>query len=273
MTNPAAGRERSQDPRQALVHHVLRRTLASIVTLLTAGIVAVAAAPSASAQSDGVYSVPYSGTLFYHSHAGQYHQPINYQEWVDLGRPTPRPAPTSFVKYPWSSTIYAVTFFDSASYQWEWKKLTYAEWSRAGKPTPRSAGWIEGSFYYQWGTNSSEVFVYLDEETHKLTFNQWTAAGSPTPEVLSDAGFFKLTWNSTIVYYDSIANQDVYSVTPAWWKSEGSPTPRSARMLPGDEVCSTSGSPSLYYRGWSYSGWLTLDQWRAAGSPAPTCTV
>jgi len=255
------------------VHHVLRRALASILALGTAGAVAVAAAPSASAQSDGVYSVPYSSALYYHSHTGQYHQPLNFQEWVDLGRPAPKPVPTDFVKYPWSSNIYAVSFFDNASTQWEWKKLTFAEWSKAGKPTPRTAGHIEGSYYYKWGTNSSEVFVYLDDESHKLTLNQWKAAGSPVPDVLSDSGFYKLSWDSTIVFYDSIANQDVYSVTYEWWKSEGSPTPKSARMLPGDEVCTMSGTQDLFYNGWSYGGVLTYNQWRAAGFPSPTCTV
>ncbi|MFE6236712.1 hypothetical protein [Cellulosimicrobium sp. NPDC057862] len=249
---------------------ILRRTLASVLALLTSGTIALVTASPAAAQPDGFYSVPYSGTVYrhYHDDAWGFHYPVTFQEWVDAGRPTPRAVPTSFVKYPWSSTIYAVSFFDNASDQWEWRKVTFSEWSRAGKPAPRTAGWIEGSTYHQWAT-SSEVFVELDGQVHRLTFNQWKAAGSPSPRVQADSGFMKLSWNSSIAYMLSIGGGQGYPVNLAEWRAEGSPTPKTQRMLPGDYVCSYSWTDELWYDGSSYYGALSYEQWKAAGFPSP----
>ncbi|MGN7703167.1 hypothetical protein [Cellulosimicrobium sp. 22601] len=252
------------------MHQRTRRALATLLALVTGGALALVSASPAAAQPDGFYSVPYSGTIFQHYHDDAYgfHYPVTYQEWLDAGRPTPRPVPTDFVKYPWSADIYAVSFFDKASTQWEWKKLTFAEWSRAGKPAPRVAGWIEGSTYHQWAT-SPEIFVELDGQVHKLTFNQWKAAGSPSPEVLGDAGFMKLTWDSSIAYMFSIGGGQGYPVNYAEWRAEGSPTPKAQRMLPGDYVCSYSWTNALWYVGNSFYGQLSYQQWQAAGFPHP----
>jgi len=253
------------------MHRRTRRALAALLALVTSGTLTLVTAAPATAQPDGFYSVPYSGTIYrhYHDDAYGFHYAITYQEWLDAGRPSPRRVPTEFVKYPWSADIYAVSFFDTPSDQWEWKKLTFAEWSRAGKPVPRTAGWIEGSRYYQWAT-SSEIFVELDGQVHKLTFNQWKAAGSPSPYYQADQGFMKLTWDSSIAYMYSIGGGSGYRVNYAEWRAEGSPTPKVQRMLPGDYVCSFLGSDDLLYIGSSFTDWLSYQQWKSAGFPAPT---
>ena len=70
----------------------------------------MAAAPSA------CYFVPYSDALIRHSHysdGDSYTYDADYSQWASDGFPTPVPAPVSYVKYPWSTSIYAVSFFEN----------------------------------------------------------------------------------------------------------------------------------------------------------------
>ncbi len=83
---------------------------------------------------------------------------LSFAEWQALGFPTPLPAPTDYVKYPWSPTLYAVTFFGQEESRWVWKELTFVDWQRAGTRAPRNAGWIKGSVYYQWA-GTPELWV------------------------------------------------------------------------------------------------------------------
>jgi hypothetical protein len=77
--------------------------------------------------------------------------PLSYERWANYYKfKTPAPASTDFVKYPWSDTVYAVTFWPGGENFWQWTQISFQQWQTAGYPTPRNAGWIKGSYDYQW---------------------------------------------------------------------------------------------------------------------------
>ena len=85
------------------------------------------------------------------------------------------------MKYPWSPTIYAVTFWPSNPL-WGWKKLDYRLWERAGYPVPRDAGWIYGTAFWKRAGSPAVYADAPDGTTHELTYAEWAAAGYPKPE-------------------------------------------------------------------------------------------
>ncbi len=106
---------------------------------------------------------------------------LTYAQWQAAGFPNPRFGPTDYVKYPWSPTIYAVTFWPKT---WQWDRLSYAQWQRAGFPGARVAGWIEGSVVYK-STASPNIFVRgEDSSVHQLTYAEWAAMGFRTPQIV-----------------------------------------------------------------------------------------
>lgn len=115
-------------------------------------------APTPPASSTTLYLTKYDGTIWTVSNWSA--TPITYPQWRDeYAFQAPVAAPTNYVRYTWSPTLYAVTFWPgSDSSQWTWHRLTYVEWQHAGSPNARAAGYITGSSYYQWSTGS-DVFV------------------------------------------------------------------------------------------------------------------
>ena len=221
--------------------------------------------PPASALSDGWYSVPHSPQLYVHAHYGSGPGYTFYGDgtaWRNAGYPTPRPAPTAYVKYTWSSSIYGVTFWDDG---WEWTRLSGQQWARAGYPSPYTAGWILGTDIYQFPT-SPELFAEIDGTVHKLTGAEWAAMEYRQPRMESD-GFMKLSWDSNIAMM--VTPTLGYPIDYSEWAAEGFPTPEVRAMLPGDSVCQFPGSPDLLYEGSSFYGELTYAQWAAAGFPQP----
>lgn len=238
-----------------------------------AGLFAGAApAPTASAEliQDGVYSVSYTGDLFLVDNESDGVYQLTYADWRDLGFPAPQRIGTDWVKYPWSPTIYAVTFFGTDRSEWLWDQVTYDEWRRAGFPAARSAGWIEGSEYYKWGT-ADELFVAgPDDSTHKLTGRQWADAGYPAPEDVANQGFIKYSWNPTIVFMNDLAGGQGQAISYAEWRDEDFPTPRTVTRVTGDQVYQNYGSADIWYAGPGLNKRLTAAEWRAMGSPTPT---
>ena len=85
------------------------------------------------------------------------------------------------VKYSWSPTLYAATFWPGDP-TLQWETLDYLRWSAAGFPAPRIAGWIYGTMYWQ---NPGVATIYAqtpDGVVHALTYQEWAAAGFPKPE-------------------------------------------------------------------------------------------
>ena len=187
--------------------------LASALTviLLTLGLLTTAT-PAQAYQQTGFYSVPYSGTLYYHS--TPYTFPASYATWQNAGFPKPIPAPTDYVKYPWAPAIYAVSYFeggwvDSGYRQPEYRtnqgfqklswsntisqmwslttgggyRLTYADWAAEGFPSPQLVARYPGDRFCTYSWRSSSIITYDGRfEYRDINFNEWQAAGSPTPE-------------------------------------------------------------------------------------------
>lgn len=250
-----------------------RRASALVATLLAAAAAAVVVTPGAAAAPSTYYSVPYSDVLirhFHYSDGTSTSYEASYEQWARDGRPTPSGAPVQYVKYPWSSAIYAVSFFDGDRESWYWEQLTYDQWRRAGSPAAVSAGWIEGSQYYRWAS-SDELFVEApDGSVHKLTSAEWAASGFYPPTTRWSQGFYKYSWSGSIGYLYDTRSGDGYPISYEDWRAEGFPTPQTVNGVVGQDVYKFSFSPQLYLDSailWSHP--LTGAQWAALGRPAP----
>lgn len=197
--------------------------------------------------------------------------PLSYAKWTTVYKQQqPTPASTDFVKYPWSPTIYAVTFWPGGESAWMWTRLSYPQWQTAGKPFPRIAGWIKGSYYYQWRT-SSEIFVEgEDGVNHKLTYPEWQASGLRPFEHRSAEGFLKLTWAPEIARMSNVTNGAGRPLGYAEWQAEAFPTPSAVQRIQGDQFYKDHGSPTVYYAGPGMNRAVNFAEWQAAGSPTPT---
>lgn len=214
------------------------------------------------------YITAYDGTI-YAVRDGAF-RALSYSEWTALGSPRPEPAPTDYVRYAWSSTISAVTFFGSARNQWVWKHVSYGEWSRAGRPAPRNAGWIKDSSFYQWAT-SDQIFVQdVGGVRHALSYNEWRDSGFEPFERRSNVGFIKLTWDGSIAYIEDLQNgRSARAVGYEEWRSNDFPRPLTASRFTGDQVYRDYGSSDIWYAGPTVNRRINGQEWAAMGNPAP----
>jgi len=248
-----------------------RLLLSSLVVALVGGAIV---APGASALPSGYYSVPYSDVLISHYHfpdGSTVSYDASYEDWSRDGFPTPSRAPVSYVKYPWSPSIYAVSFFDSGREDWYWTQLTYEQWQRAGAPRAQNAGWIEGSSFYRWAS-SAELFVEgPDGSIHKLTHGEWADSGFYPPTTQWSSGFYKYPWSSSIGYLYDTRSGAGWQISYAEWRNEGFPTPQTVSHVVGEEVWKSRYSPQLYLDSPIVGLWhpLTGPQWAALGYPSP----
>lgn len=197
--------------------------------------------------------------------------PLSYEKWRDVYRyKAPTPASTDFVKYAWSSTVYAVTFWPGGENKWMWTPLSFPQWQTAGYPAPRNAGWIKGSYYYKWGT-SAEIFVEgADGVNHKLTYAEWAAAGFRDFVDRADEGFVKLSWAPEFGRMSSLGTGAGRPMAYAEWQEEAFPTPRASQRIIGDTFYAFCGSSTIWYAGPGMNRPVTYREWQAAGAPAPT---
>lgn len=248
-----------------------RRAVTALLAPALAAVLILAGAGPASARVDrtGVYSLSYSSDLVYASTACDCFYTLDYADWRDLGFPAARRASSDFVKYPWSPSIYAVTYFGPDRDDWMWEKIEYDEWTRAGKPAPRIAGWIEGSYYYRLELNSDLFVLAPDGTRHRLTPQEWAAAGYPAPEVRRNEGLVKLSWSGDILMLTDVAAGQGYKLSYGDWRDLSFPTPMSVTRISGDRVFRYASSPDIYYQGAGITVKLTGAQWAAMGFPSP----
>lgn len=250
---------------------VLKRLTAALLAALTIATIFAAGTTSASArvQYNGVYSLSYTDTLIYSSTRCDCFYPIDYDGWVSLGRPEPTRIGTDFVKYPWSATIYAVTFFGPDQADWLWSDVTYSEWRKAGFPQARNAGWIEGSTFYKYELNADILVTAPDGSTHALTGREWRDAGYPAPEVIYNQGYIRPSWTSDILFQYDAQRGSGYPISYGEWRDDGFPTPKVVNRIPNDRVYKYSWSGTIYYEGGGLHRQLTLQEWQRMGSPRP----
>jgi hypothetical protein len=197
--------------------------------------------------------------------------PLSYERWANYYKfKTPTPASTDFVKYPWSDTVYAVTFWPGGENFWQWTPISYQQWQTAGYPTPRNAGWIKGSYYYQWGS-SSEIFVEgADGVNHKLSYQEWADSGFRPYDQRSNEGYLKLTWAPEFARMSNLSTGAGRPMGYNEWRDEAFPTPRGLQRIPGDTFYRDCSSSTIMYAGPGMNRPVSLQEWQAAGSPSPT---
>ncbi|PWD52123.1 hypothetical protein C8046_17220 [Serinibacter arcticus] len=236
--------------------------------LLTAAVAALAVALTilvpgrAEAVGDGTYTTRYDGTIY--SVAAGNARALGYDEWVAAGRPTPTPAPTIHVSYPWSSTIYASTWWGASSTQ---RTLTYDEWVRAGRPAPSTTGWVPGSYVYTWATSPDVGLVAPDGGYRWLTAGEWAATGHVAP-VRRSEGFAKLSWSSEIAYMTNVGAGQGRPIGYATWARENFPRPLAVQRFAGDQFYRQVGSDTVWYAGPTMNRAITYAEYAAAGFPA-----
>ncbi|MDT0197468.1 excalibur calcium-binding domain-containing protein [Arthrobacter sp. AB6] len=196
---------------------------------------------------------------------------LSYEKWRDVYTfQTPTPASTDFVKYPWSPTVYAVTFWPGGENYWMWTRLSFPQWQTAGYPTPRNAGWIKGSYYYKWGT-STELFVEgEDGVNHKLTGAEWAASGYRSYVDRGNEGFMKLTWANEFARMSNLSTGAGRPLGYNEWQEEAFPTPQAVQRITGDKFYKDCGNSTIWYAGPGMNRPVSLQEWQGAGSPSPT---
>lgn len=233
----------------------------------------------AHALETGFYSAPYTDTLVHHVH-----QPdgsatttvATFDEWASAGFPSPMTSFIDYVKYDWAPDVYAVRYFEYASSDdWYWDSVNFASWTRAGQPTVRNAGWIDGTYVFQYASSSEIFFGFpVDEnlaDPHKATFSEWLRAGLPSPKQLPTQGFYSYPWAPHIGYLWDTTTGEGEHLNLASWANAGYPTPQTVTHVAGEVVWKRPGSPTLYLdSAITGNGFpLSFAQWTALGRPVP----
>lgn len=215
-----------------------------------------------------VYKLAYSSTL-YADVDGQAHA-LTYDEWQNTyAFATPVLADTNYVKYPWSPTVYAVTFWGSSPSSWQWDQLSYTQYRSAGSPGVRNAGYVAGSYFYKWATSAQLLVVAPDGSHHALSYAEWQASGFQGPVDRSNEGFYRLSWSKDIARMTDIAGGRGYRIGYGEWAAEGFPNPQVVARIPGDTFYRYAGQNTVWYAGPTMNRPVTYSEWSAAGKPAP----
>lgn len=223
---------------------------------------------AASAQADDgkwpIYRTPYAPTV-YELVDNVTPTPISDERWKTVYlKQEPLPTDTSFIKYSWSPTLYAVTRWPGGEGSWDWHLLTYNEKRRAGFPAGDDVPWVGGSTVYKWATSEEKFILAPDGRRHKISEAEWVAGGSQPVSVRQNEGFMKLSWAEDVFRMTDIATMTGYKVEWAEKTAEDNPTPQTIDGFPG-ETFSVDANGAITYAGPTMSRVITYSQWRAAG--------
>lgn len=196
---------------------------------------------------------------------------LSFDKWRDVyAFQQSAAAATDFVKYAWSPTVYAVTFWPGGESSWMWTPLFYPQWLTAGRPAPRLSGWIQGSYYYGWGTGD-EIFVQgADGVRHKLTAQEWAASGYRAFDTRGNSGFMKLSWANEFAFMSDLTSGAGRPVGFAAWQAEAFPTPAVRQRITGDQFYREYGNSTIWYACPGMNRPVSYGEWAAAGFPAPS---
>jgi hypothetical protein len=195
--------------------------------------------------------------------------PLTFGKWRDVyAYEEPQPAPTEYVKYAWSPSIYAVTHWPHTEVNWMWVPLTFQQWQTAGFPTPSITAWIKGSRFYKWATDSGLFVKGADGIKHQLNYSEWAASGFQSFDEFSN-GFVKLSWSSDIAFMSSLSLGNGRPIVFAEWRDQAFPVPAVYQRLTGDAFYKEAGDATIWYDGPSMHRRINFLEWQAAGFPAP----
>jgi SpoIID/LytB domain protein len=110
------------------------------------------------------------------------HASVTAADYAASGSPGTTVQASSYVKYSWSSTVYAVTAWAGERLP-QVDMLSYDQWKRAGFPAVHNAATVYGTMYYRFGSDPAIYAEGPDEVRHHLTYAEWVAAGQPAPVV------------------------------------------------------------------------------------------
>jgi hypothetical protein len=232
------------------------------------------AGTAAAQEATYLYKIVYDSTIYElvtNPDGTQTPVPLSYEKWRDVyGLQAPEPAATDFVKYPWSETVYAVTFWPGGESNWLWTPLTYPMWEAAKFPTPRNAGWIKDSYFYKWAT-SDELFVEgPDGVNHKLSYKEWANSGFRAFFHRADEGFIKLSWAPELARISSLGTGAGSPLGYTEWQEEGFPTPLVVQRMDHELFYMGCDSTDIWYAGPGMNRRISFQEWQAAGSPTAT---
>jgi hypothetical protein len=231
------------------------------------------AVPTETEQKWPLYKVAYD-TMIYelitNVDATQTPVPLTFVKWRDVyAYEEPQLAPTEYLKYAWSPSIYAVTKWPGGEANWMWVPLSFLQWQTAGFPTPGITAWIKGSRFYKWVTDIGLFVKGADGIKHQLTYVEWEASGFQSFDEFSDAGFVKLSWSSDIAYMSSLSRGNGRPIVFAEWRDQAFPVPAVYQRLTGDAFYKEANDATLWYDGPTMHRRINFLEWQAAGFPVP----
>ncbi|MBM7411736.1 hypothetical protein JOE38_001559 [Clavibacter michiganensis] len=175
--------------------------------------------------------------------------------------------PTDYVKYPWSSTVYSVTFYPGGENAWRWSRIDFAQYADAGFPAVRNAGYIAGSYLYKWGTSPEILVEGPDGVNHKLSAAEWRDMGYRRFADRGNEGFQRLSWTSDIVRMSDLRGGQGRAIGFGEWQEEAFPTPQVVQRITGDQFYRYDGSDQIWYAGPGMNRVVSYSEWAAAGFP------
>lgn len=202
---------------------------------------------------------------------------LSYARWKDAyGSAAPMPAPTQYLHYPWSSTIYGQTSWANQVGMPLFATLNYGQWVAVGRPAPTTSGWIGNSFISKYDTGSE---LFLSEPTqvgsvsvsqHKLTWSEWSATGFHAYFNIP-GGWEKLNWAPEIFEVSSVGAASGRLIFYQEWQDAGLPTPLTITHIPGEQFQSSNCSSAIrYLAGSLLNRTISYAEWVAAGRPIPS---
>lgn len=185
-----------------------------------------AASPQvAELEAPGYYRAPWSSVIHEVTPQGGIRQ-LNFAEWDTLGRPSPQLTPVTYVKVPWSTTVYALIVWPRSQEDTEVRQVAVLGWPEyvaAGRPRVQTVAHVKGTRYVTLDSSKREIHARTpDGARTRLTYAQWRAASEPTPQV-EHGGYYRAPWSKDI--HEVSAGGKVTRLTYAAWVARGEPTP------------------------------------------------
>lgn len=253
----------------------MRRRLVALLAAASVGLGTVlGAAPASAALSPGpyqppetgFYSVPYTSTLWWArpSGGGVALSAATLEEWASQGYPAPRPVPSLYQRYPWSSTIYGIPQIPGWRFPMNLTAVTPAGWAAAGYPQPTVTWTVAGTFYRKW-VNSPVISAVLPaaNQVHDLTLAEWLASGSPQPSMAGLApGTSVYQWSTSPEIFTSLDGV-VEKLTYPQWASYGYP----GAVHHSGGFYKLAWNPYIAYIGSDGEYILTAQDWASEGYP------